>query len=159
VLFLLAPARRVFAIIGVVAVIVGTLIYQLGAESKSLINVSYLPMPAAEALICIGVSLTIPFLCDSRTNAAISILRRPALYLSSVSYTLYLVHYPLNSALERIFPKASDLSWTAIGVFGTKVVMLMVAAHVFYLAFEANTAAVRRHLKQRSMTIEERQLI
>jgi peptidoglycan/LPS O-acetylase OafA/YrhL len=78
-----------------------------------------------------------------------SILRQPALYLSSLSFTLYLVHYPLNNALERVFPKASDLSWNAIGIFFAKIALLLLAVHIFYLAFEANTATVRNHLKRR----------
>jgi len=92
VLLLGAPRRRALALMGTLFFFIGVAGYQLGVESKSFVNVTCLPKPIAEAFICIGTSLTIPFLCEPATNAAISILRKPALYLSSVSYTLYLVH-------------------------------------------------------------------
>jgi len=142
--------------VGFVCLMFGILDYQLAAESKSFVNVVYLPQPVAEALIVFGVCLIICFLCEPAVDSALRILRKPALYLSSISYTLYLFHYPLNAALEPLFPKAADLSWSAVGLCCAKAAVIFLAINVLYLAFEANTAAIRRYLRKRLFANSER---
>ena len=66
-----------------------------------------------------------------------------------MSYTLYLVHYPLNGVLDTYIPKAPDLSWHAIAVFTLRAALLLAAVLIFYLAFEANTPILRTYLKRR----------
>jgi peptidoglycan/LPS O-acetylase OafA/YrhL len=141
--------------IGCALFIFGVLDYQLASESKSFKNVVYLPVPVAEALIVLGVCSIIPFVCEPKIDAALKILRVPALYLSSISYTLYLFHYPLNVALDNIFPKAANLSWTSIGAFCVKTAIIFLAINVFYLAFEANTAAIRRYLRGHLFAVQK----
>jgi peptidoglycan/LPS O-acetylase OafA/YrhL len=149
VLFLGTAHRRALAVIGLVLTISGVLAYQLSVDAKLLAKAEYFPQAIAEALICIGISMAIPFLCDDRLNASISVLRKPARYLSALSYTLYLVHFPLNAVLAKLFPQSTDLSWTSIGIFATKIVLIWAVVTVFFLAFEANTASLRCFLKAR----------
>jgi peptidoglycan/LPS O-acetylase OafA/YrhL len=66
-----------------------------------------------------------------------------------MSYSLYVLHYPLIGALELYLPKSSDLSWYAIGAYAITSAMVLVAARIFYLAFEANTNVLREYLKRR----------
>jgi peptidoglycan/LPS O-acetylase OafA/YrhL len=141
---------RFFALFGLLIFSCGILDYQLAAESKSFINVVYLPIPVAEALIVLGVCLSIPYFCDPTTDSSLRFLQRPAVYLSSISYTLYLFHYPLNSALG-FFPKFENLSWLAIGMFCTKAALIFLFVNILYLAFEANTLTVRHYVRKRFM--------
>jgi len=149
VLMLGLSARRSMAIVGVFLAVLGVAAYQLGFESKSFVNVTYLPPAISEVLVCIGICLTIPLLCADRTDAALRYLRGPASYLSSMSYTLYLMHYPLNVALDPFFQKSIDLSWPAIGMFVLRVVLLLLCIRVLYWAFESRTPKLRRWLKNR----------
>jgi peptidoglycan/LPS O-acetylase OafA/YrhL len=140
---------RSLGVIGFAFLAFGILDYQLAAQSKSFVNVVILPTPVAEALIVLGVCLIIPYLSDPRTDSALGILRKSALYLSSISYSLYLFHYPLNVTLDRIFPRADNLSWSAVGMFIVRVALILLVINVLYFAFEANTPAVRRYLRKR----------
>ena len=149
VFFLATPARRALAILGACLFVGGTLTFQLGSESRSFSNVAYFPRGLSEAFVCIGTCITLPYLCDRKTNAAVRLFRRPAFFLSSLAYSLYLIHYPLIGALRLISPKTNDLSPYAIGMFSLKAALIFVAVYVFYLAFEANTGIVRTYLKRR----------
>lgn len=138
---------RSLAAIGAIAVATGTIAYQLGIQSKSGIQMTLLPTPMAEALIAIGMCVTLPYLC--KLDHQLAGLRRVAVYLSSLSYTLYLIHYPINEALTWVLPRSPDLSWWAIALFGIRAAMIFSFAHLFFLAFEANTVALRRFLSAR----------
>jgi peptidoglycan/LPS O-acetylase OafA/YrhL len=148
VLILETQWRRPMAVIGTVVAIVGVATSQIGTESKSFINVSYLSPAISDALVCIGVYLTIPLLCSDRTNVALRCVRKPAMYLSAMSYTLYLTHYPILAALAGVFPRANNLSLQSIGLFGLRVFLLLVTSWIFYLLFERNTRTVRAWLKK-----------
>lgn len=138
-----------FAIIGLVLFVLGAVDHQLAETSRSFVNVVFVPIPVAEAMIASGICLIIPFLTEARTDAALEVLRRPALYLSSISYTLYLFHSPLLTALDPVSPKVDSLSWSSIGKSGAEVAVIFVAINVLYLAFEANTSIVRRYVRKR----------
>jgi peptidoglycan/LPS O-acetylase OafA/YrhL len=146
---------RLLGVLGATIIAVGVLDYQLAAKSDSFINVIYLPIPLAETLIVVGVCLLIACLCDPAVDASLSLLRKPALYLSTISYTLYLFHYPLDSAFERVFPRAEYLSWGALGMFCAKSAVLLLIINALYLAFEGNTGRVRRYLKNRMVVVRK----
>lgn len=143
--------HRFLALVGSACLVFGIVASQLGAESKSFVNVALMPAPAAEALITLGICLLIPYFTNPTIDSALEILRKPALYLSSISFTLYLFHFPLNQALSGLglFPKANSLSWHAIWLFSAKIAVLLILINIIYLAFEGNTFAVRRYLQAR----------
>lgn len=123
--------------------------YELSSETKSFAKVAFLSPQHSDAAICFGISLAIPYLWDAKTSRKLAFLRPPALYLSSVSYSLYLFHYPLNEALGTIFSRSPDLSWSAIGAFAVRAAILLAAVQFLYWAFEANTPAIRLFVKKR----------
>lgn len=149
VLFVGKAGHRALGVFGMALFIVGCGAYELAAPSRSFAGTIFLSPAAAESLIAVGIALAILMLCDARINEGLAFARRPAIYLSSISYTLYLVHYPLNLALSHFFPRASELSWHSVAMFCTRAAIVFLIANVFYLAFEANTGAVRRYLKRR----------
>ncbi len=136
-----------FALGGSVLCLLGGLALQLNLKSESIPDVALLPEPIAEGLFAFGVCLLMIFLCDPTVDSAIKIMRKPALYMSSISYTLYVFHTPLDAALGRVFPKADNFSWNSIALFGIRLILLLVMINLIYLAFEAQTYRVRRVLK------------
>jgi peptidoglycan/LPS O-acetylase OafA/YrhL len=61
----------------------------------------------------------------------------PIHLLGTISYSLYLVHYPVVEFLNHIFVRAGLTGLTRVaivGVFGTSVSVLI--AYLFYLPFE-----------------------
>ncbi len=142
------PARVVgFALGGLLLCLLGGLALQLNVKSDSIPDITLLPQAVAEAVFAFGVCFLVIFLCNPAVDSAISILRKPALYLSSISYTLYVFHVPLDAALGRVFPKAEDLSWNSIALFSIRIILLLVMINLIFLAFEAQTYRVRRILK------------
>jgi peptidoglycan/LPS O-acetylase OafA/YrhL len=144
------------AIASVGLLIVGVIAYQLSAESKSFMNIAIVRPPIAETLVVIGTSLIVVLMRDPRVEAKLAFIRRPAFYLSSISYSLYLFHYPLTTALSRYMPQASDLSWNAIGIFWGKVALILFAVMLLYIAFEANTERVRQYLRKHMVAVLSR---
>jgi peptidoglycan/LPS O-acetylase OafA/YrhL len=135
------------AALGLALAAIGTVTFQLSSASKSFASVAYLPPAASEALICAGVAILLPVLCSVEMTVALSLFRRPIKYLSKISYTLYLVHYPINTALERIIPKSADVSFTGIAQFAVRLLVIFICVHGLYLAFEGNTSKVRRWIR------------
>lgn len=136
-----------FGLGGAVLCLLAGLALQLNFKSGAIPDITLLPQPIAEALFAFGVCLLMIFLRDPTVDSALGIVRAPALYMSTISYTLYVFHTPLDAALGRVFPKAGDLSWNSIGLFSIRVILLLVMLNLIYLAFEAHTGRVRRVLK------------
>lgn len=136
-----------FGLGGVALCLLAGLALQLNVKSDTIPDITLLPQPIAEALFSFGVCLLIIFLSDPAVNSALRIARMPALYMSTISYTLYVFHTPLDAALGRVFAKAEDISWNSIGLFGFRVILLLVMLNLIYLAFEAHTGRVRRVFK------------
>jgi peptidoglycan/LPS O-acetylase OafA/YrhL len=141
--------RHSFALVGIGFAVAGCVCYELASQSKSFASIVLLPVQVSEALICGGISLAIPYCCDSMTNRALRLFRKPAAYLSGLSYSLYLFHYPLNTALDSVFPKATELSPSSIGLFMLRAAVLWLLVSFFYRAFESNTASLRQYSKKR----------
>lgn len=126
--------------------IFGILAYELGSGSKSFTSVSLLPAGVAECFICVGVIAAIPWLCTDTMSRQMTLIAKPARMLSAVSFTLYLVHYPVNAAMDRFLPRATSLGLMSLGLFAARIIICLVVAVSFYLAFERNTALARRYI-------------
>jgi peptidoglycan/LPS O-acetylase OafA/YrhL len=76
---------------------------------------------------------------------------RPLQYLGRISYSLYLIHYPVShiviSAGHRL---TGDAPLASCGWLALAVVLSMLAAHFLYLFVEAPTARLAARLKPRS---------
>ena len=146
-LFLSSRHQTPLAAVGLLLAMLGTVFYELAVESKSFAAVQYVPKSIAELLVCSGVCLLLPSLRNPKADRFLSCMRVPALFLASVSYTLYLVHYPINATLEVFFPKALGLSLSSVGTFGLKVIFCLCVAMTFYYLFESRTGTLRRYIR------------
>jgi peptidoglycan/LPS O-acetylase OafA/YrhL len=142
--------KGLLAVIGVCMALIGTVFYELAADSRSMVSVAYLPPIVAEALMCVGVGGMLPFLASKPVNSLLWRLRGLAAALAGFSYTLYLTHRPTDAAFGLLFEKADTLSLHSLAVYGIRIVVCILVAVAFYFAFERNTATVRGWLRKRS---------
>jgi len=122
---------------------------QLSMASKSFVYLTHVSGELTQSFICIGLCLCFPALCNSKIENALRCLSAPAYYISSISYTLYLVHTPINSALDFILPKSESLSTAALFNFCARCGGCIFVAVVIYFCFEKQTPLVRRYVKER----------
>jgi peptidoglycan/LPS O-acetylase OafA/YrhL len=146
ILMLPGKSRGSMAALGVLLGGAGVVFYQLTLPASGLQMQIVVPSAMAEAMIAIGVCLILPLMCDPGFNRGLTWLRAPAGYLSAMSYTLYLTHFPINAVLDKTLPHAVDLSWPALGQFALRLAVIVLVAQGFYCAFEARTTAVRAAL-------------
>lgn len=141
--------RRAFGLglIGAVVSVFGLACHQVGTTSKSLPSIVLVQPAMAETIICLGICLLLPAL---RTLSVDAFLRRIgpfAAAMAAFSYTLYLIHNPINAALDLAFstPRMADLSLTSMVMFLTRLLVCLAAAGAFYFCFERNTPRLRRY--------------
>jgi peptidoglycan/LPS O-acetylase OafA/YrhL len=128
---------------GLVMALAGGVFQELSAASKSFDNVVFIPNHVAIGMLCVGIALMIPWLCSAPVDQRLSRIRSFAHGIAAPSYTIYLTHYPVNCVLDLLFPRNDRLSWQAIGIFSTRVVICISAAAVMYWLFERHTAILR----------------
>lgn len=70
--------------------------------------------------------------------------------LAAFSYSLYLIHIPILTALMLLgLPKGQDIGTASLLQYGCSIVLVMLGAYAFYLAFERHTDTIRRWSKSR----------
>ncbi len=80
---------------------------------------------------------------------------RPLQYLGKISYSLYLIHYPVSHIVVSAgYRLTGENPWAAFGWLGLSVALSILAAHYFYLFIEAPTARLASRLKPRSGTAD-----
>ncbi len=121
----------------------GVILFELSSSSKSFTSFAIVPQAVAELLICAGFASTLPFLCGDALNRRLAFLNRPAKWISSISFTLYLFHYPINEALSVILPPRATVDLRGIGLFGLRIAVCIGGCAVAYLLFERHTDAAR----------------
>jgi peptidoglycan/LPS O-acetylase OafA/YrhL len=144
--------KTLLAISGIFLFTAGCICYELAVQSRSITSINLLPLPVSEAFICIGIALAIPKLCTDKANAALKPVRRAIIGLSAMSYSLYLVHYPLNCALNLWLPKAAFLSPQSIAALFFRTALVFAGCLVFYFCFEVHTKLVRRIFQHTPLT-------
>jgi peptidoglycan/LPS O-acetylase OafA/YrhL len=125
---------------------IGTATYELSFPGHSYASVTYIPVEVSRALLCVGTAFALPFLCSARAENFLHGLRRPAKALAAISYTLYLTHYPINVALDLIFPQFGELTWESVGCFGARTGICLAAATIMYFCFERNVPVLKKWL-------------
>lgn len=139
--------KRTLLLLGTLLALIGSLFYQLAADSRSVVPVAYMPPLAAEFLLCIGIAMTFPFFVSSSFNKLLSRISPLASALAGFSYTLYLTHRPTDAVLGVIFGKADALSVQSLLYFGARILICLAVAVCFYWCFERNTPKARRFLR------------
>jgi peptidoglycan/LPS O-acetylase OafA/YrhL len=144
-----APKASRLFLPGLILALSGILFYQLGIGSRSFAQTVVVPGPVAEAMIGCGTRLCVPYLCGDQANAVLAPCGAPIRFLSEVSFSLYLVHYPINAFLCSMTPRWTSIDLASSGSFLLKAVVSFAAAVVFWLLFEKPSFAIRRQLKRR----------
>ncbi|AGK56622.1 acyltransferase 3 [Hyphomicrobium denitrificans 1NES1] len=142
--------KNSLAMAGLVCFLTGCATYEASAASRSFANIALVPMWASETLVSVGVCLTLPLLCTQKAGDALKPIRASVLGLSRMSYSLYLVHYPLNCTLDLWLPRATELSLASFAAFFMRGSLVFGGSLLFYLCFESQTATIRRFLARRS---------
>ncbi len=135
------------ALLGAVLAVIGALLFEFAAQSKSLIPVVIVSPIVADYFICVGVSMALPFLTSEAVDARLTPIQTLATGLAAFSYTLYLTHRPTDLLLGRLFGKADSLSLHSMMLYGTRIAICLAVAVCFYFAFERNTDKVRAMLR------------
>lgn len=154
VLFLNTRYRGSLFVAGSALAAIGTVTYELSFPGHSYASVAYIPVEVSRALLCVGTAFALPFLCSARVENCFHRLRRPAKSLAAISYTLYLTHYPINSALDVVFPQFTVLTWQSVGCFGARIGICLSAAAIMYFCFERNMPVLKKWLAQPSPRVQ-----
>lgn len=149
---LLLDRRRLsrYAAAGMALFAAGILVSQLSKASTSHALLS-VPERTTDALICIGFSLMIPWLCSSPVDRWLTRSRPLASAGSAFSYSLYLTHAPVLAVVALWLPISAMIDTTSLLAFGVRVVASLLAAVVFYALFERPTPRLRAWLTARPM--------
>jgi peptidoglycan/LPS O-acetylase OafA/YrhL len=134
---------------GTALAVAGLVAHQLALASKSFPNVVYMSTSTSQGILCLGIALMLPLLSSANINRRLSPLRRFAGFVSASSYTLYITHYPINSALDLLFPKAGAVTGSSLLVFGLRLTICIIASILLYAIFERHTAAARTFVRRR----------
>ena len=137
--------KTALLVIGICLAVVGTVSYELAADSKSLVPVAYMPPVAAEFLVSLGIAMTLPFLASARVNQSLFGIRSFAAAVSGFSYTLYLFHRPIDTALDTIIARSDNISLVSLSLYLLRLAICLMGAVIFYYCWERHTAAARRY--------------
>ena len=160
--FLFADTRFSFLkiVAGAILSIFGVYFYQFGIQSKTIAATHFVSLPLAELIICAGVCLALPALHSPEMNRLLRRVRRPASFMAGISYTVYLIHYPVLNLLALLTPKLNTFDAASIGLFCVRGLVCLMVALAFYFTFERNTPIVRQALRSVAnnlpRTLEER---
>jgi peptidoglycan/LPS O-acetylase OafA/YrhL len=150
-IFIIGLERKAWPLVlGVVAIVVGVALFQLGLGSKSIVSMRFLPLEAAEALMCVGFCLCLPLLCTAAVSAGLRRFSGIISFISAISYSVYLFHYPITTVLNTmVFQKYARIDFESSVVFVVKIAITLALCIAFYFAFERNTSKVRAILRTR----------
>jgi len=139
------------SLVGVFCTLVGLLACQLTSESQSIFfeNLSYL-LPSksvAEIMLGAGIAILLPFITNySPQNNILVRIERLGISLAAFSYTLYLTHYPFLWAINKFWPRVSNIDESSILRFLIVIILSILVAWIFFFPFEAQTNKVRKWL-------------
>lgn len=126
----------------------GTVCYQLGSESKSFANVALVGPAVAEAMICFGFELCLPYLCHAQW-AWLTVIAGPVRLLSNMSFSLYLTHFPLAVYMGSIVEKSSRIDPASFVIFTIQTAVAVGFGFAFWFVVERPSFMLRAWLKSR----------
>lgn len=146
-LALRSPRAAYLAIFGALLASVGVVLMQLASASKSFGSLGLHPQ-VAEAVLCIGFALCLPALCSLRATSLLAPVAPAVRFASAASYTIYLVHYPINAALSTVLPRSHAFDSVSFGYFLARLAICLLVSFGFWWLFERNTDAVKRIIRR-----------
>ncbi len=143
---------KVEAVSGIVLFLAGMVMIQISLSSRSLSLLSH-PIigPMGQIILSSGITLLIRNLCTITTSpGSQSSFARIGSAMAAFSYTLYLIHYPVMIALQRMgYARQTTISIGNLGLFVMRIAVCLLVSYGFYLVFERNTPIIRRFLRDR----------
>lgn len=144
--FVRMPWIKVSAASGLVLLFCGVVFYQSELNGSDVSQLRSVPPAVAEALVCLGFSFCLPALCKTSINERLEFMGRPIRFMSGISFSLYLVHFPVVAVLRTLFPQSAVINVPSVGVLTLYMGLSIMVATLFWLVFERNTGAVRAFL-------------
>lgn len=141
-----AHGARALALVGLAIAGAGAYSYESGIASRSIAIAHAIPVGAAQALVCMGFSLTLPYLVSSAVNDRLQRWAPVAAALSAFSYSLYLIHDPINNFISAFSVKNTSITVMSAEMFLLRLTICLTFAAAFYFTFERRTSALRRWL-------------
>jgi peptidoglycan/LPS O-acetylase OafA/YrhL len=136
------------AVLGLAIALVGGCFLELALPSHSLLPPSLVSEDIAIELVAIGACLLLPACSQLWRRGQMSALTRVIRSMSSISYSLYLIHFPVLCALDRFLPKATTIDAHSLRDVAVRLAACLAVTLVFYWLFERNTPALRRYLRR-----------
>ena len=143
-----SKSKGLLGLIGLAVMVLGIAAYQLGTASKSFQGQVVMPAPLAEMLVCTGFALIIPYLIAASRLVGGGWFSRGSAWLSDISYSLYLFHYPMLVALSTLWPRRDTLSVQALSICLTKAAITLALCILLHHLFEKQTPRLRTAWKQ-----------
>jgi peptidoglycan/LPS O-acetylase OafA/YrhL len=153
---------------GFVIFLMGSLVYGITRSCRKAINNSFFYIGLLVFLTVLGMSRyqkSNPELWDLARGCAFAVMaycwlrsrkslafkyERMAQFLSSFSYTLYVVHVPLMLFFCAMFRLGAEfLSTHTMLLYCLLAVTILVISWIFYWMFERNTGLVRKYIEER----------
>jgi peptidoglycan/LPS O-acetylase OafA/YrhL len=142
-----AKLKGILAIAGIFIFLFGSLCWQLGQESKSLINFKIISQGVSELMIAEGIALTLPWLSGTRAELLLRVVSKPAAIISAISYTLYLNHYTVFYAFSSTFGRMASIDLWSIKLITAQIATVAIVTVVMWFLFERQTKTLRRLLQ------------
>lgn len=143
------PRKYVWMGLGLISLAAGSFCWQMSWASNSMQSVTYLPASVSELLIAVGFCLMIPALSSQQMSHYLAMFARPITYLSGISYSLYLLHYPILSAFDAYFPRAAQVDAQSLSTLGLRAITVVIVVNIMWYLFERNTARIRKYCKEK----------
>ena len=128
---------------GIVLLLGGTLLYEL-AETGA--GPAWAPLWVGETLVALGMVMLLPALVARPVQMMLRPLAGVATGLSAISYSLYLVHYPVMKLTELLMPPTNGGIAVSIVDLCLRTLFCIAVSIAFYFAVEARTQWVRQHV-------------
>jgi peptidoglycan/LPS O-acetylase OafA/YrhL len=144
---IVARKGRHLAILGIPLALGGIIAIQLSTDSMSFHAIP-LNKHVGEALLAGGFCLCLPALATASVDRALAFALAPIRFLSAVSYSVYLFHYPINSALDLVFRTSPALSTQSFAVFTFRLLSCGLGCGLCWFMFERQTDRLRRYLRR-----------
>lgn len=144
------------SILSYLSVFYAILCIQLGSNSMSLptkvqqLSYFILPIEYARILLSFGMAIIIKRIINIRPSKKLTLeLEDFGTTLASLSYTLYLTHYPILMWYRDIAEPFRTINLKTILIYITINIICLLIAWIMWYFFERHTAQVKRLLHQR----------
>jgi peptidoglycan/LPS O-acetylase OafA/YrhL len=132
---------------GILLIAIGSVCWQFAWASSSIKTFTLLPIPVSEILMAQGFCFLIPILSNLSSFKIPRFFVKFSKYISAISYSLYLVHYPVLTAFNNIFPRATHIDAESLWHLLLRAVTAFAAANIMWYLFERNTPKARKFFR------------